>query len=79
MDIINFPKQKEKGLVSIKRYGQHFQISVAQFDPLLGEVLPPITQTVTREQYQQDRDSCAARLAAYDAVLAEMDALASGA
>lgn len=78
MDIAQYPKQKAKNLVTVKKYGQHFQITVAQYDPATGEEILPISQTVTREQYQKDRDLCAERLAAYDVLLADMDRLANG-
>lgn len=74
MDICKYPKQKEQGRAAVKKYGQQFQITVAQFDPDTGEQIAPVVQTITREQFQRERDRCAEQLAALDMLLADIDA-----
>lgn len=77
MDVLKYPKQKTKGSVTLAKYGDSFKITARAFDQETGEETLPTEGVVTREQMQKERDICVQRVAAFDALLADMDALNS--
>lgn len=77
MDVIKYPTQKQKGGVTIAKYGKSFKIVARAYDPDTGEETLPVEGVVTREQMAEEKRLTQERLAALDMLLADMDALAN--
>lgn len=75
MEMRSFRKAKEKGLVTVKKYGDSFNIEKRQFSPDHGEEIAPQVATVTRAEITAQRDAAQETVTEANALLAEFDAL----
>lgn len=75
MDILEiYGKLKEAGGIKIERYtGGAFTATVQSFDPMTGKPLAPQIGTFNMKAISEERERIAARLAAIDDLIAELN------
>ena len=52
MNITNFRKLKDRGLMEVKRYGPDYMLVKRKFDPDTGEEKNPDVEAFKREQFE---------------------------